>query len=50
MDWEDRVIVRVRLTRVNERPCGREVGGSGKTGCHCVVEVNMLVLPQNGCG
>ena len=48
MDGEDSVIVRVRPTRVNECPCGCEVGGGSDTGCHCVVEVNILVLFQDG--
>ena len=49
MDGEDSVVVRVWPTRANEQPCGRKVGGSGETGCHCVVEGNKLVLLQDGC-
>ena len=44
MNGEDSVAVRVRPTRVNKRPCGREVGGGGKIGCHCILEGNTLVL------
>ena len=50
MDGKDSVVVHVRPTRVNERPCGREVGGGGDIGCHCVVEGNILVLLQDGGG
>ena len=50
MDDEDSVVVRVWPTRANEQPCGCEVGGGGKTGCHCVVEGNILVLIQDGGG
>ena len=50
MDGEDSVVVRVRPTWVNERPCGREVGGSGDTGFYRVLEGDILVLLRYGCG
>ena len=50
MDCEDRVIVSVRSTRVNEQPCGRKVVGTGGTSCYNFLEGNILVLIQDGCG
>ena len=49
MDGEDSIIIRVRLSRMGEQPCGPEVGGGGDTGCHCVVQGNIFFLLQD-CG